>query len=56
MTSPRTYRPALSLREALAEVREYAGSQFDPTVVRTFLAAWAAGDLDRLLPDQRLSA
>jgi HD-GYP domain-containing protein (c-di-GMP phosphodiesterase class II) len=56
MTSPRTYRPALSLREALAEVRECAGSQFDPTVVRTFLAAWAAGDLDRLLPDQRLSA
>ena len=44
MTSNRPYRQALPLTSALAEVRECAGSQFDPAVVRAFLAAWAEGD------------
>jgi HD-GYP domain-containing protein (c-di-GMP phosphodiesterase class II) len=48
MTSTRPYRPALPFRSALAEVRACAGSQFDPAVVRAFLAAWAAGDLDEI--------
>ena len=33
MTSPRPYRGALSPREALAELRRGAGTQFDPEVV-----------------------
>jgi hypothetical protein len=33
-----------------------AGSQFDPGVVRAFLAARADDELDRFLPDHRLSA
>src|SRR5207248_1628553 len=33
MTSPRPYRAALSPREALAELRRGAGTQFDPDVV-----------------------
>jgi hypothetical protein len=33
-----------------------AGTQFDPNVVRAFLNAWRAGELDRLLPAERLSA
>ena len=56
MTSRRPYRPPLALGTALAEVDQGAGTQFDPGVVRAFLAAWSAGELDRLLPDERLSA
>ena len=48
MTSNRPYRQALPLTSALAEVRECAGSQFDPTVVRAFLAAWAQGDFSEI--------
>ncbi len=38
MTSDRLYRAALSLDDALAEVERCAGTQFDPDVVRAFLA------------------
>jgi diguanylate cyclase (GGDEF)-like protein len=38
MTSSRPYRPALSEQEALAELDRFAGSQFDPTVVRLLSA------------------
>lgn len=48
MISNRPYRPALPLQRALAEVRACAGSQFDPAVVRAFLAAWAEGDFDQI--------
>jgi putative nucleotidyltransferase with HDIG domain len=48
MTSTRPYRPALPLVRALAEVRECAGSQFDPAVVRAFLAAWAEGEVSQI--------
>jgi HD-GYP domain-containing protein (c-di-GMP phosphodiesterase class II) len=43
MISHRPYRTALPVGRALAEVRECAGTQFDPAVVRAFLAAWAEG-------------
>jgi two-component system cell cycle response regulator len=33
MTSPRPYAPQLTLAQALAELRQAAGSQFDPAVV-----------------------
>ncbi|HEV2902350.1 MAG TPA: HD-GYP domain-containing protein [Gaiellaceae bacterium] len=44
MISHRPYRAALPVGRALAEVRECSGTQFDPAVVRAFLAAWAEGD------------
>ena len=56
MISLRPYRPPLLVRNALAEVERNAGSQFDPGVVRAFLAAWNEGELDAVLPDERLSA
>jgi HD-GYP domain-containing protein (c-di-GMP phosphodiesterase class II) len=56
MTSLRPYRPPLTLGKALAEVDDGAATQFDPGVVRAFLAAWNDGELDWLLPDERLSA
>jgi HD-GYP domain-containing protein (c-di-GMP phosphodiesterase class II) len=37
MTSDRSYRAAMSQREALRELRLCAGSQFDPVITRVFL-------------------
>ncbi|HTL29115.1 MAG TPA: HD domain-containing phosphohydrolase [Tepidisphaeraceae bacterium] len=37
MTSSRTYRKALPLESALAEIRKCAGTQFDPTLAECFL-------------------
>jgi GGDEF domain-containing protein len=38
MTSPRAYRPALTVQEAVAELRDKSGSQFHPLVARAFAA------------------
>ncbi len=37
MTSDRPYRMAMSFTEAIKEIQDYAGTQFDPIVVKTFL-------------------
>jgi len=37
MMSARAYRPAMPHQAAAAELRMYAGTQFDPQVVETFL-------------------
>ncbi|HLL89858.1 MAG TPA: HD domain-containing phosphohydrolase, partial [Tepidisphaeraceae bacterium] len=39
MTSDRSYRRAMSKDAAAAELRRYAGAQFDPVVIEHFLAA-----------------
>jgi ribonuclease P protein subunit RPR2 len=48
MTSDRPYRAAMPLERALREIREGAGSQFDPMVARAFLQLVDEGgpDLD----------
>jgi putative nucleotidyltransferase with HDIG domain len=38
MTSDRPYRKAMSLEEAVEELRTHAGKQFDPQVVRVFVS------------------
>jgi HD-GYP domain-containing protein (c-di-GMP phosphodiesterase class II) len=48
MTSHRPYRAAFPVAVALAEIRRCAGTQFDPSVVHAFLAAWAAGDFAQI--------
>ena len=37
MTSKRSYRQALSLEEAIVQLKEGSGTQFDPEVVKAFL-------------------
>ena len=39
MTSARAYRPARPLGAAVAELRLYSGSQFDPDCVKAFTEA-----------------
>jgi HD-GYP domain-containing protein (c-di-GMP phosphodiesterase class II) len=48
MTSLRPYRAALPVHRALAELRACAGTQFDPAVVRAFVAAWTEGEVDEI--------
>jgi len=36
MTTSRPYRDAMSVDDAIAEIRACAGTQFDPTVVEAF--------------------
>ncbi len=36
MTSPRPYKPTLTAKEAVAEMKKCAGTQFDPKLVKTF--------------------
>lgn len=45
MTSGRPYRPSLTPERAAAEIEHCAGTQFDPDVVETFLAALDADEL-----------
>ena len=40
MTSDRPYRQALSHEEALREILDCAGTQFDPALVRQFVALY----------------
>jgi HD-GYP domain-containing protein (c-di-GMP phosphodiesterase class II) len=53
MTSGRPYRPSLSPPDAAAEIRRCAGTQFDPDVASTFLAAIEA---DEIVWDQTAAA
>ena len=50
MTSDRPYRPARSHQEALEEIRNQVGSQFDPVVVAPFFAAVRKGLIGPNMP------
>jgi response regulator RpfG family c-di-GMP phosphodiesterase len=47
MTSNRPYRKAKSYKSALQEIRECAGTQFDPHIAQLFVLAWEKGLIDR---------
>ncbi len=51
MTSTRSYRVAMSVRQAVTELAAGRGTQFDPQVVDTLLACLQAGDLQPLTAD-----
>ncbi len=44
MTSDRPYRSRLTEEAAVKELRDNAGTQFDPSVVAAFVAAWPVGE------------
>jgi response regulator RpfG family c-di-GMP phosphodiesterase len=47
MTSNRPYRKAKSFKSALQEIRECAGTQFDPHIAQLFVLAWGKGLIDK---------
>jgi len=49
MTSDRPYRRALTVQEALAELRRFSGSQFDEQVVSFLLASLTDSEENRIL-------
>ena len=55
MTSDRSYRRAMPVGEAVAELRRCAGSQFDPRVVEAFCAQLASGSLSDGRPEPTTS-
>ena len=54
MTADRPYRKALSVDQALAELRKFAGVQFDPEIVDAFVkTSWADDATEPGAPDLR---
>ena len=56
MTSDRSYRPALSVERALAELERCAGTQFDPELAETFVEGWRTGDIAPADPAIRVAS
>jgi putative nucleotidyltransferase with HDIG domain len=55
MTSNRTYRRALPIEVAMAEIRQCAGTQFDPKLAEVFLRTSAEGYRELLCDHQQKS-
>jgi putative nucleotidyltransferase with HDIG domain len=53
MTTDRPYQPALSVQDALREIRQGRGTQFAPEVVDAFLASLGSGAVLTLADDSR---
>ncbi len=47
MTSDRPYRKAKTFKQALDEIRDCAGTQFDPEISQLFLRTWENGEIDK---------
>jgi GGDEF domain-containing protein len=56
MTSKRAYRPALTPQEAVAELRDKAGSQFHPLVAQAFAAMIEGADVPEAMGKKQLNA
>ena len=46
MTSKRAYRSALSVEQALTELKRCAGTQFDPELAQAFVDGWRSGEVE----------
>ena len=49
MTTERPYRPVMLPSEACKEILQCSGSQYDPTVVKAFVKAWYASQIQSIL-------
>jgi len=47
MVSDRPYRKALAGKQALKELKDNVGAQFDPAVVEAFFRAWKKGKIKK---------
>jgi HD-GYP domain-containing protein (c-di-GMP phosphodiesterase class II) len=56
MTSARPYRPALSHEEILKELKQGAGTQFDPKLVEVFIGIVEAGFSEKVKIGQDVSS
>ena len=56
MTSARAYRPALTVQEAAAEIRDKAGLQFHPVLAAAFAAMMTGSEASDALPPGQLAA
>src|SRR3954469_20765257 len=56
MTSKRAYRPALTPQEAVAELRDKAGSQFHPLIAQAFAAMIEGADVPEAMGRKQLNA
>ena len=55
MTTDRSYRPAMSHEEALAEIERHLGTQFHPTVAKAFVAVQRGADPSTVLSGEELA-
>lgn len=55
MTSKRAYRSALSVEQALTELRRCAGTQFDPELAKTFVDGWCRGEIESTARSLRIA-
>jgi HD-GYP domain-containing protein (c-di-GMP phosphodiesterase class II) len=56
MTSKRAYRSALSVEQALTELKRCAGTQFDPELAFTFVDGWYRGEIEPAVPALRVAS
>jgi HD-GYP domain-containing protein (c-di-GMP phosphodiesterase class II) len=47
MTADRPYRPALDWNEAMEEIKRNSGTQFDPNIVKIFVALMESGTIPK---------
>jgi HD-GYP domain-containing protein (c-di-GMP phosphodiesterase class II) len=56
MTTDRPFRPAMTHKQALAEIERNQGSQFDPPLARAFVAVQQGRRVDEVLTTEELRA